>query len=472
MKKLKLGVVPIKRTFLPMEAAKAQKDEFMPVIRSIKSDYVEIIDVDELTENGIAFTYDVIAPIVKKLKDNEIDALFLPFCDFGEESVAAGIASAFKVPTLVWGPRDTEPNSDVTRGRDTQCGIIAATKVLSRCGVKFSYIVNCPTQSEQFKNGFETFLRASMIVKTIRTLRVAQIGNRPEPFMSVMTNEAELLERFGINVIPVSIPTIVKYTDEILAENGEQLQKDYADYTARVDCSEMENFALGKMIGLKSGEEAVRRAIAMKLAMKRAILEKDCTCASMDCWPSAAVLKGLPCVALGELTDEGIPVSCEGDVNGAITLAIMNACAMGDSSQFFADLTIRHPENDNAELLWHCGPFPYSMKDPASKAKMKDMYGRWELKKGDITLCRFDGVNGEYYLFAGDGHATDGPETTGTYVWFETENWPAWEEKLVFGPYIHHVGGMYGKYVPAMREAARYLGVKFDNPACGGPKSL
>ena len=77
MKKLKLGVVPIKRTFLPMEAAKAQKDEFMPVIRSIKSDYVEIIDVDELTENGIAFTYDVIAPIVKKLKDNEIDALLI-----------------------------------------------------------------------------------------------------------------------------------------------------------------------------------------------------------------------------------------------------------------------------------------------------------------------------------------------------------------------------------------------------------
>lgn len=142
MKKLKVGVVPIKRAMLPMEAAKAQKDAFMPVIRSIKSDYVEIIDVDELTENGIAFAYDVTAPIVKKLKDNAIDALFLPFCDFGEESVAAGIASALKVPTLVWGPRDTEPNSELSRGRDTQCGIIAATKVLSRYGVKFSYIVN------------------------------------------------------------------------------------------------------------------------------------------------------------------------------------------------------------------------------------------------------------------------------------------------------------------------------------------
>ena len=140
MKKLKLGVVPIKRTFLPMAAAVAQKNAFMPVIRQIKRDWVEIVDVDELTENGIAFTYEVIAPIVQKLQDAKIDALFLPFCDFGEESVAAGIASALKVPTLVWGPRDTEPNSDVTRGRDTQCGIIAATKVLARCGVTYSYM--------------------------------------------------------------------------------------------------------------------------------------------------------------------------------------------------------------------------------------------------------------------------------------------------------------------------------------------
>lgn len=78
-----------------------------------------------------------------------------------------------------------------------------------------------------------------MVVKTQHSLRVAQIGNRPEPFMSVKANEAELLERFGIDVIPVALTTIVKYTDEILAENGEQLQKDYADYTSRVDCSEM-----------------------------------------------------------------------------------------------------------------------------------------------------------------------------------------------------------------------------------------
>lgn len=463
MSKLTLGVVPIKRSFLSMEAAKAQKDIFMPIIRGIKSDYVNIVDVDDITENGIAFEYDKIQPIVEKLKDNRIDALFLPFCDFGEESVAAGIASQFKVPTLVWGPRDDAPNTEETRGRDTQCGIIAATKVLSRCGVTFSYIVNSPAQSEQFQHGFETFLRTAMVVKTMKNLRVAQIGARPEPFMSVIANEGELLERFGINVVPVSIANVAADADKIIEENSECFQKAVDDFTKRVDCSPMES--MGKDV-------AAKRVVAIKLAMKAAIQSKDCSAASMECWSAARLLKGIPCIGLGELADEGVPVSCEGDLNGAITLAIMNACAMGDSSQFFADLTIRHPQNDNAELLWHCGPFPYSMRREDSHPQLVNFSGKWELKKGDITVCRFDSINGEYVLFAGDGKAIDGPETTGTYVWFETNDWEKWEERLVFGPYIHHVGGMYGNYVSALREATRYLGIKFDCPDAPGPASL
>lgn len=75
-------------------------------------------------------------------------------------------------------------------------------------------------------------------------------------------------------------------------------------------------------------------------------------------------------------------------------------------------------------------------------------------------------------LFAGEGKATDGPETTGTYVWFETDNWEQWEEKLVFGPYIHHVGGMYGSYARALEEAARYLNVTYDTPGKNQIKGL
>jgi L-fucose isomerase-like protein len=109
--------------------------------------------------------------------------------------------------------------------------------------------------------------------------------------------------------------------------------------------------------------------LAVKLAMEELMRLNGCAAAATECWSNMTELLGvLPCLAIGELTGAGLPVSCEGDLNGAVTLALLNACALGEGPQFFADLTIRHPQNDNAELLWHCGPFPYALKDPASPA--------------------------------------------------------------------------------------------------------
>jgi len=134
--------------------------------------------------------------------------------------------------------------------------------------------------------------------------------------------------------------------------------------------------------------------------------------------------------------------------------------ARGQSATFVADITIRHPHNDNAELLWHCGPFPASLARPdRAKRVLPDGLGFWELKKGDITVVRFDSDEGAYKLFADEGWAVDGPGTDGNYVWLETSDWPAWERKLIYGPYIHHVVGAYGKYRDILHEACRYIGV-------------
>lgn len=147
---LTLGVVPNKRSFLSMVEAKRQKDCFMEEIRKIKASIVEIVDIDDICENGIVCEMDKVNAIVDKMKNRKIDALFFPFCDFGEEQVVATIASKFTVPILIWGPRDERPNTDEARGRDTQCGMFAATKVLQRYGLKYSYIYNCTTKSEEF----------------------------------------------------------------------------------------------------------------------------------------------------------------------------------------------------------------------------------------------------------------------------------------------------------------------------------
>ena len=164
MEKIILGVVPTKRGFLSMEEAKRQKDRFMAVIRSIHSDVVEIVDIDDLVENGILFETQHISEVVEKMRAANIDALFTPHCDFGEEQCVVGVAAALKIPTLLWGARDERPNTFESRGRDTQCGMFACSKVLRRFGVQFSYIWNCETESEDFRNGFDAFLRVAAIL--------------------------------------------------------------------------------------------------------------------------------------------------------------------------------------------------------------------------------------------------------------------------------------------------------------------
>ncbi len=88
--------------------------------------------------------------------------------------------------------------------------------------------------------------------------------------------------------------------------------------------------------------------------------------------------------------------------------------------------------------------------------------GMWPLKEGDITIGRFDGDNGLYSFLMGHAQTTSGPETMGNYVWAKVGNWPLWEERLVYGPYIHHVVGVYGKLAPALYEAAKYLDIEPD----------
>lgn len=456
---VKIGVIPIHRSFLSMEEAVRQKSLFMEAIRTIRPDATRLIDIDDICENGVLCDTADVDGVVAKMKAEGADALFLPFCDFGEEVVAARVAAALKLPVLVWGARDERPNSDESRGRDTQCGIFAATKAMASFGVTYSYIYNVSSSCPEFSAGFERFIRVAAVVKSLKGLKIAQIGQRPAPFMSVISNEGALMEKLGIEVIPLGVGTVLRRMEEIKKDEG-SIKACVDDLKTKVDTSKMT-------------EDRVISMAAFKLALKGCISELGCRGAALECWSAFPAVLGItPCFMVGELTDEGTPISCETDVNGAITSIMLEAAALGDSVSFFADLTIRHPENDNAELLWHCGPFPYSLRAPDAKPFLLDGRGRFPLKQGKITIARLGDIHGEYKIVAVEGKAVDGPPTTGTYTYFETENWKRAEEKFVFGPYIHHVSGCYGHYARCLQEAVRFIrNIEWDDIRCG-PSSL
>lgn len=449
MSRIKLGFCPTRRDCFSREEAWKYRD----LIRnSLGRHEVDLIDLTGINEEALLCRQDDLPKVIARFTEEKVDAIFFPHCNFGSESLVSQVARAMNLPVLLWGPRDDSPDAEGIRSRDSQCGLFATGKVMRRHCVPFTYLTNSAIDSEDFHRGFGKFLAVARVVKAVRNLKILQISTRPEVFASVICNENELLERFNIHLYPVTLSDIVTQMRHIREENGEEYQQ---------------VVAMIRSIDGNAPEHGVYMTASLKIAMQRLAAMYHCSAVAVQCWSALQVETGImPCLANALLTEDGLPVACETDIHGAITAVMMQA-AMGNSGvPFFADVTVRHPSNDNAELLWHCGNFPPSLaKDRQNVCFTGNPYNddhnfgiiQNELKDGELTIARFDGDHGQYCLLLGEAVTTEGPLNKGSYVWIQTQNWPKWEHKLVEGPYIHHVSGAFGRYADILMEACKYI---------------
>lgn len=217
MKKLKLGYAPTRRFTFSAEDAFKYKVEIRKQIESFGMN-IDIVDLEGLNEEGLLYDDHINADlIVKRFKEEEVDAVFFPHCNFGTEDTVARVGKALGKPVLLWGPRDEAPLADGMRLRDTQCGIFATGKVLRRFDVPFTYVTNSRVKDPVFERGFTNFVAAANVVRQFKSLRILQIGPRPASFWTMMCNEGELLERFGIEIHPITLVDIQLRTRKIAA---------------------------------------------------------------------------------------------------------------------------------------------------------------------------------------------------------------------------------------------------------------
>lgn len=450
MKRVKLGFAPTRRSIFSAPDAIKYANLTRKKLEELG---VEFVDITDINEEGLFYDENDRERIAEKFRKEKIDGLFFPHCNFGTEYVVARLAKELNVPVLLWGPRDERPDENGIRLRDSQCGLFATGKVLRRFKVNFTYLTNCRLDDPEFERGINNFLAVCNVVKTFRNTRILQIAPRPFDFWSTMCNEGELLERFNIQLSPIPMPELTAEVKKAKAEGNEV--KAVMNY-----CKEYMN--------IKIKEEQLESVAALKVAMKGLAEKYGCNAIAIQCWNALQSEIGImPCAANSLLNEEGIPVVCETDIHGAITALMVEAATLDDTRGFFADWTVRHPDNENGELLQHCGPWPISV------AKAKPTIGyplafshpgavEAEAKHGKMTLCRFDGDNGEYSLLLGNATGIEGPYTKGTYVWVEVDNIKRLEDKLVCGPYIHHCVGIHKDVVPVLYEACKYIGVQPD----------
>jgi len=445
-----LGVCPIGKFVFSHEDAIVQKEKVYKKLDEIGVNYITI---ETVLQDGIVRSQEDAAAVIDHFTKMKITALFIPHCNFGTEGAAAMISKKLNVPVLLWGPRDGAPEPDGSRLRDTLCGLFATSGVLNKLGVVFQYIENCSVDDEPFAKGVAEFTRIANVVHKFRNIRIGLIGGRIDFFWTCIINENELLDKFGIQVVPFEMPIVIDGILNRARENKSAYEEELAAMDWLDTSGVPDKYEL--IIGLAERDELIRIAVENRL---------DALAVQGFTSLAAAVGSG---AALGTaLAAEEILIADESDIHGAISSIIINAASSSPYPNFFPEFVVRHPDREDVACLWHVGA-PVSLKhgdDEAANVSIpwilpgsKPTSLQFRLRDGDITVCRFDGAQNKYTLGVGQCKTTSGPRTRDYYAWVQLDDWREWEKKLIFGPYIHHLSATYDRCADILVEAARYI---------------
>ena len=453
--KVKIGLIAMRRnttdrprgTFLTWYSAEQRGKRFTEYIeKNFTNENVEFVDNKGIGIEDLVYDDNSANEVIERFKKEKVDAVFIINCNFGNEEAAADIAKELGKPVLLWAPLDDEYYVDGMRPTDSQCGLFGVSRQMQRFHIPFSHLPCCRVESDEFKAGFESFVRVACMVKNFTGMRVGQVGARPAPFYSVIWNEGELMEKFGIKIIPINFALIEQRMKEVLENDTEEIATFVKFFK--------DNYQMDDLT-----PDYLERMAALVVMYKKLFDEFNLDIISAECWTATPVMfDGLaPCAVYGVLNDLGYIISCESDMHCALTMALLKCASLGKDKPFLGEFTVRHPENKNAELLWHCGPFPLSVKAQDSTARLVNQREWFRAKDGTYTVARIDQQSGDYMILPLVCNTTEGPQTHGTYLWGEFEDLQKVEDRLIDGPYIHHFVEIKVDYTKEIEEFCKYF---------------
>ena len=449
---VKIGLVPIRRDVTPRpgifnwEKAEQRCAAAVEYIEThFSSSHVSFVDLKGINPVNVLYCDRDVEAVVERFRAEKVDAVFLINGNFGNEEVAGAVAKAIGKPVLLWGPQDDVFEPDGTRYTDSQCGLFGMSRQLQRMNVPFTYIENCRIEDPVFAEGFRRFAGVACAVKNFRGLRVGQVGLRPKPFCSMIFNESELMEQFDIHVIPINLAVVQEKYNRILAEKQPELMAGVARMREMYEID-----------GLS--EPVLDKVYAFVLLYRELFEEYNLAAISAECWTAMQLMVGaMPYAAYPILADMGYIIGCESDMHATITQVLLKCLTFGEEKPFLGEFTTRHPTDRNVELLWHCGPFAYSLKKRGTQAKMVNMRQWMQVEDGHYTVARIDQDHGRYSIGVTECDSAEGPYTFGSYLWARFQELPGVERKLIEGPYVHHMSEVRGCWTEDIREFCKYV---------------
>ena len=479
---IKVGIVAVSRDCFPESLSVNRR-------KALVEAYENKYGKEDIYECPICIVESEIHMVqaLEDIKKAGCNALCVYLGNFGPEISETLLAKHFDGPKMFVAAAE-ETGSNLIQGRgDAYCGMLNASYNLKLRGVK-AYIPEYPVgTAEECADMIHDFLPVARAVEGLQNLKIISFGPRPLNFLACNApiqqlynlgveieenSELDLFEAFNKHAGDERIPQIVKEMEEELADGNKkpEILPKLAQYELTLKDWVEEHRGYRKYV-----------AIAGK------------------CWPAFQTQFGfVPCYVNSRLAAQGIPVSCEVDIYGAlsefigtvvsqdaVTLLDINNSVPADMYQEEIQGKYLYTHKDTF-MAFHCGNTA-SSKLSCREMKYQVIMARTlpeevtqgtlegDLLPGDITFFRLQSTADNIlrgYIAQGEilPVATRSFGSIGVFAIPEMGRF--YRHVLIEGNYPHHGAVAFGSYGKALYEVFKYIGIPVDEIGYNRPQGV
>lgn len=311
-------------------------------------------------------------------------------------------------------------------------------------------------------------VRALQGIKAMSSARIGWIGGISPGFYNMNFDEGMLRERFGVTIGTHAISEVVERAESFHPARAAAVVRTAVEVADEVTAPEL----------------GMERNARLYLALQELAAEEGYDALAVQCWPSFQEEYHIaPCMAYSLLgSEDGMAVSCEGDVPGSVSMLLMNSMSPRRGSSTLLDLTCLDPDND-AILFWHCGVSPRHFGagngirwvDHVTLGRKSDVrYG----VSGDLlfapqtaTIAYAGDQFREMFIATAQVVETGNPGFDGTRGWFsqfrlngEPIGLMDLVNTAIVGGHEHHYAVAQGDLSSELAEVAAWLGMSTTRP--------
>ena len=482
MPKTKIGIVAVSRDCFPESLSVTRREA---LIKAYKEKY----DPEDIYECPVCIVESEIHMVqaLEDIKKAGCDALVVYLGNFGPEISETLLAKHFDGPKMFVAAAE-ESGDNLLDGRgDAYCGMLNASYNLKLRNIK-AYIPEYPVgTAEECADMIHEFFPIARTVKALSELKIISFGPRPLNFLACNApikplydlgieieenSELDLFEAFNQHEGDERIPVIIKEMEEELGAGNKK-------------------------------PEILSKLAQYELTLKDWIRDhkgyrKYVTIAG-KCWPAFQTQFGfVPCYVNSRLAAQGIPVSCEVDIYGALsefigTVVSQDAVTLLDINNSVPADMYNEEIKDNYDYTqkdtfmgFHCGNTAKS-KLSFCEMKYQKIMARTlpeevtqgtlegDIAPGDITFFRLQSTaDTKLRAYVAQGEIL--PVATRSFgsigVFAIPEMGRFYRHVLIEKNFPHHGAVAFGHFGKTLYEVFKYIGVDVDEIGFNQPKNM